>query len=272
MYLVKFIIFINVKRILFLFGLILASCSADNESAIEFEIVDPNQLEGAKLVRVENSLDGSSFRAQEWIETFSYDSNNKLIEHDEENDRLKKIEYVNSKALQIRTYASYDRALLIFRDSFAYNNDGQFDKIYNFSINAGENVPLSSISEYIYDSDGRLIEIASKRVGGEFSYKRIFDWVDGRIYAVNEYRHEKKTITTEFLIDSKNNYKRYLPIYWLDPINLSPHNVRFSSVTDYTGAYDAVCNDCNFKYVYNAEGYPIEMKTDWGLTKKFFYE
>jgi hypothetical protein len=69
--------------------------------------------------------------------------------------RRYEIEYQNSKLKEYRTLRM-DEEKLIFRDSIIYNPNGTIQAIYNFSINSGENLPLSWIYEYEYDNENRL--------------------------------------------------------------------------------------------------------------------
>ncbi len=131
------------KTVIIFLVICLISCSKDNE--IE-------QSYGTKLISIEYEDSNDS-----WIENYSYSSDDELImiEDFRSLGRRYEIEYQNSKLKEYRTLRM-DEEKLIFRDSIIYNPNGTIQAIYNFSINSGENLPLSWIYEYEYDNENRL--------------------------------------------------------------------------------------------------------------------
>lgn len=210
-----------------------------------------------------------------WMETYSYSSSDELIRIEDfrSSGRRYEVSYENSQVKEIVAY-SINQNKIIFRDSIAYNANRTINKIYKFSINAGENVELSSIYEFEYDHENKVSRKSTYfvKIGKYTSIDKYF-WNGANIARVECYNGEEEMHYEYFYdYDNKNNYQKEIPTSIADPINWSNNNVTRMNWNDYLGNLDIICRPCVAKYRYNSDHYPIFIKFNWGRVMTLRYE
>ncbi len=249
------------KIAIIFFLLIIFNCTKD--SKIE-------KVTGTKLISIEYD-DGN----ESWIKNFYYSSNDELIkiENSYSLGRRHVIEYQNSRLKEYSTYEISD-GKLIFRDSIIYNSNGTISAIYHFSINSGENLPLSTIYEYEYDNDNKVSKKSTYFVSIQkyISIEKYY-WKGSNINRV-EYYNGDKVLNYEYFYeyDDKINYNKEIPTNISDPVNWGENNVTVMNWIDYIGNLDIICRPCLSKYKYNLKNYPVSIEFNWGLIMQLNYE
>jgi len=250
------------KHILIILTTVLIiSCSKDDAIT---------KSKGTKLVSIEYFEENKN-----WKENYLYDSNNKLneVENLYSLGRKYEIEYSDGKLKQFTTYRINDNKK-IFRDSILYNFNGDIEKIYNYSINSGENLPLTWIYEFEYDNSGKLTKKSTYFKSNE-EYMRFekYYWNGENIERIEEFNETEELYYEYFFtFDDKVNYKRNIPIYISDPINWSENNVTIMNWNDYHGNLDLICRPCESTYKYNLDNFPVKIETNWGRQLELGYE
>lgn len=209
-----------------------------------------------------------------WTEKFSYNSSGDLIlvENLQSYGRDIKFEYTDNRLIQYLTYQRNDNKL-IFRDSIGYNSDGSIAKIYNFSINSGDNLPLHMINEFFYDA-GKLKEKISYS-DTISNYKRTdkFYWEGANIIKVETYNNEEKLIIESWYeYDDNQNFKKNNPYYIENSNNWSANNAISFILKDHVGNICLVCNPCITDYKYNLDGLPVKITAGSGRIMKLNYQ
>ena len=201
-----------------------------------------------------------------------------------ENDQLRSMEEVDSfgrrfdyefegdKLIQILTYDKYPEDRLIFRDSLAYDQNGNLLLIYNFSINAGENLPLAIVDSLFYDDQGYLNYHVkySLRFDKYYSY-HLYCWEDGNLKHYKRYNDEQKLASESRArygdeIDFKEIHSD--PRFWLYPNTWSTNDVIISEFIDHIGNIDYACDPCYDNFVYDDRGRLIQAQ---GIYGSIFY-
>jgi len=249
------------KTAILFFAIFIFSCS--KEKVIE-------QSSGTKLTSIEYEDENDS-----WIENYSYSPNSELIKIEDFRSlgRRYEIDYQNSKLNEYTTYRM-DEEKLIFRDSIIYNSNGTIQAIHNFSINSGEDVPLSWIYEYEYNVENKVSKKSTYFVTTqEYTSVEKYYWNGDNIERVEYYNGDNELYYEYFYkYDDKINYKKDIPINISDPINWSKNNVTEMNWKDYLGNLDLICRPCVVKYKYNLDNYPISIEFNWGRKAKLTYE
>jgi len=247
--------------LILIFTIFIISCSKDN--VIE-------QSHGTKLTSIQYEEDNDS-----WIVNYSYSSNNELIKIEDFRSlgRRYEIDYRNSILKEYTTYRM-DEEKLVFRDSIIYNSNGTIQAIHNFSINSGEDMPLSWIFEYEYNAENKVSKKSTYCViTQEYTSIEKYYWNGDNIGRVEYYNGNKKLYYEYFYkYDDKINYKKEIPINISYPINRSKNNVTEMNWKDYLGNLDIVCRPCVAKYKYNLDNYPVSIETNWGRKVKLKYK
>lgn len=250
------------KKIIILF-LVTCFISCSKDSEIE-------QYSGTKLISIEYEDDNDS-----WIENYSYSSNDELVKIEDFRSlgRIYEIEYQNS---QLKEYTTHriDEEKLIFRDSIIYNSNGTIQAIHNFSINSGEDLPLSWIYEYEYDNENKISKKSTYFVTiQEYTSIEKYYWNGDNIDRTEYYNGDEELYYEYFYeYDDKVNYKKEIPSNISDPISWSENNVTEMNWIDYLGNLDLICRPCVAEYKYNLENYPVSIEFNWGRKIKLKYE
>ena len=231
---------------------------------------DFEQSFGTKLVSIEYEANNDS-----WTENYSYLSNGELnmIEDFRSLGRRYEIDHQSSILNEYTTYRIDDEKL-IFRDSILYNSNGTIQAIHNFSINLGEDLPLSWIYEYEYDNENKVFKKSTYFVRTQ-KYTSIekYYWGEDNIKRVEYYNGDEELYYEYFYeYDDKVNYKNDFPTSISDPINWSENNVTKMNWNDYYGYLDIICRPCETEYKYNLDDYPVEIEYSWGGILKLKYE
>lgn len=163
---------------------------------------------------------------------------------------------------------------LIFQDSIIYNPTGSIQKVYNFSINAGEDLALTWIYEFDYDSGNKVTQKSTYLVPTkEYTSIEKYYWNKNNIERTDHYNGKGELHYEYFYTyDNKVNYKKGLPLSITDPVSWSENNVTAMNWKDYYGNLDLICRPCVATYKYNLDHYPVEIKYNWGRTLKLTYE
>ncbi len=251
----KLKIIVSLSLTIFIF-----SCSTENG----FE-----HYSGNRLISIEYKNKDES-----WIENHTYSSDG-VLNRIENFHSLGKEYTLNYKDSRLNVYHTYrkDNGKLIFRDSIVYNENGTIHAIYNFSVNSGENLPLSWIYEYEYDNINRIKKKSTYFViTQEYTSIEKYYWSNGNIKR-SEYYNGKGKLDHEFFYeyDDKINYKKEIPTGISDPINWSKNNITKVDRNDYLVGIDILCQPCIAEYKYNLDNLPISIKFNWGLDMKLNY-
>lgn len=245
--------------------LIFAFCMISCSKGDKFE-----QSFGTKLISIEYVNNNG-----DWTENYSYSTNDTLIKIEDFRSlgRRYEIDYQNSKLKEYRTYRM-DEETLIFRDSILYNPNGTIQAIHNFSINLGEDLPLSWIYEYEYDNENKVSKKSTYFVRiEEYSSIEKYYWKGDNIDRVEYYNGDEELYYEYFYkYDDKINYKKEIPTSISDPINWSENNVVKMKWKDYYGNLDLICGPCETEYRYNLDNYPVEIEPSGGRLLKLKYE
>ncbi|MCF6223293.1 MAG: hypothetical protein L3J34_06145 [Flavobacteriaceae bacterium] len=242
------------KTITILF-LVICFIACSNDQEVE-------QSYGTKLILIEY-MEGD----RNWIENYTYSSNDKLniVEDFRSLGRRYEIEYQDKQIKEFSTY-SIDKNELIFRDSILYNSNGTIQAIYNFSINSGADLPLSTISEFEYNDQNKVSKKSTYFVTIEkyISIEKYY-WSENNIEKVAYYNGDEE-LSYEFFYkyDDKVNYKKEMPVGISNPVNWSDNNVTEMNWIDYSGTLDLICAPCIAKYKYNLNNRPVSIKYNWG--------
>jgi hypothetical protein len=249
-------------RIAFItFVFLISACSKD-------DILE--QSSGTKLISIEYTDDNRN-----WLENYYYSNNGKLeeVQNFYSLGRKYSIEYEKD---QIKEYSTYkmDENKLIFRDSILYNPDGTIQAIHNFSINSGEDLPLSWIYEYEYDIENRVSKKLTYYVRiQEYTSIEKYYWNGDNIERAEYYNGDEELYYEYFYkYDDKLNYKKAIPTSISDPINWAKNNVTEMNWNDYYGNLDLDCQPCIAKYKYNLDNYPVSIEFNWGRKFNLKYE
>ena len=167
-----------------------------------------------------------------------------------------------------------DDNTLIFRDSILYDPNGNIQAIHNFSINSGENLPLTLIYEFEYNIQNRLSKKSTYFVNiGEYTSIEKFYWLGNNVVRTEYFNGEEELYYEYFYTyDDKLNYKKGLPIHITNPVNWSENNVVQMNYKDYVGNLDLLCGPCTSEYKYNLDHYPVSIKHNWGRELMLTYD
>lgn len=258
------------KAYYLLLVLVITSCGSD-------EIIP----DGTKILSIQHSENplGLLPKAKEWEEKIIYDNMGRIVKVTEalspssyrtfERDQLGRI-------VHILTFDGVTNSLLN-RDSITYNNDSPYkNKLFNFSINSGDNLPLTFIYKYYYNTSNEVIrrETFFVATNQNIIVEKYF-WINGDINRKELYRYTpNEFLAYEFFYeyDTKVNYKGSLPMYLNDPLNQTNNNIIKESFNDYYGDWEALCNPCITGYKYNASSLPYVINASWGSRIDITYE
>lgn len=211
---------------------------------------------------------------QTWLELYEYNDAGQLIAVERQNGLGEKKSFIYSGDRLVETATvRLDNGTLIFRDSLGYNAAGQVVKIYGFSINSGDDVPLSQIKSLTYNNQGQLVEVSSEFVNLEdYQPRDTYVWQNGNVVQVNHYNGAE--LQQEFYL----TYDDKLSVYPENFIGIgypeaaTRNNVVSTDWTDYTGLLDTACKPCTTNYQYNANGLPISFTTNWSYAGTLSYK
>ena len=211
---------------------------------------------------------------QTWTDKYEYTddgqvrsvtSDNGLVERDE-------FTYANGRLLEKRTVQVQNNRL-VFRDSMVYNANGQVAFIYKYSINEGADLPLSSIESLTYDGEGQLIEVSTEFVRvTDYKPRKVYRWRDGNAIQADYY--DGDVLQQEFFFTYDDRPALQFENF-TNPGNLSlvnENNLIHTDWVDYSGVLDTVCKPCEIAFVYNLNGLPIFLQTNWNLKATFIYQ
>lgn len=248
-------------------ALILLSISiifgCDNDDSIQ-------NIYGTRIISIEHRQEDEN-----WFENYTYTPNGKLnqVEDYHALGRRYEIAYADDRIVEFKTFRM-DENSLIFRDSILYNPNGSMQAIYNFSINSGEDLPLTWIYEFEYDNLNRLSKKATYFVNiQEYTSIENFYWSGNNIERTEYYNGDEELYYEYFYTyDDKKNYKKGLPMHLSYPVNWSENNITEMKWKDYVGNLDLICSPCITEYKYNLDNYPVLIKYNWGKELILTYE
>lgn len=227
-------------------------------------------LSGTRLVSVEYTDEYD----KEWTETYTYSSEGRLmsIEDSRLSGRRHEVVYEGSTIKEYLSYGISDGRLL-FRDSVLYNPDGTIHAVYKFSINSGEGLPLSRIYEFEYDDNEKVVKKSNFFVSTqEYTSEERFYWKGDNIERSEYYYNDELRHEFFYEYDNAINYKKGMPQHIINPIDWGKHNVKKTDWKDYSGVLHISCKPCLTDYRYNVDGYPTEIRTNWGTNTKLTYD
>ena len=211
---------------------------------------------------------------QSWEQLYQYDDDGKLIFIEEINHHgnTQQFLYSDNQLVEIR-HLDQSNDQLIFRDSLALNAQGLVERVYNFSINQGTDVPLNSITYLSYDGNGQLTERQTvyERLT-DYTPRDVHYWENGNVIQTNRFNGDEKMQEFYYTYDDKlalphtawqNTGFQYVK---------TRNNVVSTDWTDYTGLLDTACKPCTGTYTYNDHGLPASYTTNWGYTQYFEYK
>ncbi|MDX8340826.1 hypothetical protein SLH46_16635 [Draconibacterium sp. IB214405] len=248
---------IGILTVLVLF----CSCSKD-----DVEIENSN---GTKLISIDYS-----YEENEWSEYYYYNSKDQLVEMEDLRSLGRRYEFLYSddKVEQIETYRISDNRI-VFRDSIAYNDAGEIDRIYSYSINLGDDLPLNLIYEFEYDDAGNIVKKTTySDFYGENPRIQKYYWTDGNVTRAEEWSGDQLVTEYFYTYDDKIYYKKDARNYATGEVIKNRNNVKSISFKDYSGLVDAICNPCESSYTYNLDDYPVKITTSYGRTMRINYE
>lgn len=226
-------------------------------------------IHGTKLISIAYTQNN-----RYWQEKYNYDEYGvlKSFEDLDSTGRRYEFEYDSNLIREIKTFNIIGNTL-IFRDSILRDSEGRILTINKYSKKL-EEVPLTWIYEFQYDSEGKL----SKRL----TYFKVIEaytnidqyyWDGNNVEKVEKY-DGNGVLNSEFFYayDDQLNYKKEIPSYITDPVNWSESNMLQESFNDYTGLIDAICNPCSVTNKYNLDGFPVEITYEWGQKLSLSYE
>lgn len=256
------------KNTYLFFVLIIISCGND-------EVVP----DGTKIISIKHSENplGLLPKNMEWEEKIIYDNANNIVKITESasNSYIIFETYFLNHIFQKLTYNVKND--LIFRDSITYLGDSKkIDKVYKFSSNAGKILPLSFIYKYSYNTDDQIVSKETLDViNSKILIKEKYYWKSGNIERKELFRYEpNEFIAYEFFYeyDSKNNYRKSLPMCIDDPLSQTANNITSESYNDYYGDWEALCNPCTTKFKYNKSSLPFVIEASWGSKIDITYQ
>jgi len=242
------------KSVFILFSLliILSACNEDQ--------VAPLSADGTVIASI-NHTNGN----ESWLETFEYDNQGRIvsIENEVSLGTRRTFHYGGDQLLEIRTIQMSDERL-IFRDSMGYNTDGALTNVYKFSVNQGEDLPLSSIETFSYNGAGQVTEISTDNLWtDDYNPRKVFHWQNGNVVQEDHYWNGED-ISIEFYMsyDDKRyvNTHGYIGFQYSEAI--TNNNVIEVDWTDHTGLYDTACKPCTTSYTYSND-LPTAFTTNW---------
>ena len=260
------------KALCMLLVLIIASCHSE-------EVIP----DGEKIISIQHSENilGLNPKAKEWEEKIIYDNSGNIVKVIVQYSKLNTVvEYDKlNRVAHVFTFNSMTNNLL-FHDSITYFNDSlNKDRIFSFSINAGEKIPLTFIYNYYYNMDGQVVRKETFSVYDNKNYSvEKFYWRDGNIERKEFFSYlfgePNEFLAYEFFYeyDTKVNYKKNLPMYLNDPLSQTTNNITSEAFNDYYGDWEALCNPCITDYKYNASSLPYIVHASWGSRIEITYK
>jgi hypothetical protein len=211
---------------------------------------------------------------QTWLELYAYNDAGQLISVEEQNGLGRKKSFVYSGDRLVETATvRLDNGILIFRDSLGYNAAGQVVKIYGFSINSGDDVPLSQIKSLSYNNQGQLVEVSSEFINLDgYQPRDTYTWQNDNVVQVNHYNGDELEHEFYLTYDDKLsvNLESHTGIGY--PEAATRNNVISVDWNDYTGLLDTACKPCTTTYQYSANGLPTAFTTNWSYAATFSYK
>lgn len=221
------------------------------------------------IISLGDQLDKISYEdgGLNWTENFKYFEDGMLNTVESNNSSGKRFEviYEGVQVSEVKTFI-VNTETLVFRDEYFYDENGNILLHKNYSINSGDNLPLSRVDSFKYDMSLRVIEqISFSSFRNEVSAVRKFYWNDENIVR-EEYLDGEDNVRYEYFYqyDDKINYKKGLGTYLHDPLNWSDNNITSMNWNDYVGNLDIYCRPCDNYYSYNDKGLPAIIDNDLG--------
>ncbi len=210
-----------------------------------------------------------------WEETFEYDNQHRLISATDLRSlgRRRNLEYQEGQLFQERTYELMNETLA-FRDSIVRDDQGQIEAIYKFSVNGGEDVPLSRIEHLFYDDQGQVIESRTEYLNsGDYRPRKVFHWENGNIIKEDQYWNGTDlSIEFYFTYDDKLGINSNSILLFHQAGQPTRNNVISVDWTDHSGLYDTACKPCTTSYGYDDRQRPTSFSTNWGYSATIVYK
>ncbi len=210
-----------------------------------------------------------------WMETFNYDNDERLISVDNSSTSGGRKEFVyegNNVTRINHIELSTDTIHQI--DSLTYNNEGNLISFNVLSAYPGPGFSEVWSYEFEYDDNGRVSKQTSffDRSGEDAGYI-IFEWTGDNIRKLNYFNQEDDILYEYFYeYDNKLNYAQGIPIYIQEPLYWNRNNITKFDYIDHTGLLDLACGPCTYEFEYNEDDYPSEIEYNWGYTKMLTYK
>ena len=210
---------------------------------------------------------------QQWQETFEYDNNGRLISREDERTAGHRITYQYEGDLLVeRQTIDPSNGTLIFRDSITYNAQNLIDRVYRFSINQGNQVPLSDIRNYRYNAQGQLAEVSTEYVNlSDYQPRHVYHWQDGNVVQVDRFNGDCPMIEFYYTYDKQ-------PVVFFEGWNgldtpevKTRNNIISTDWTDFTGLLDTACKPCTQTFSYFPNGLPRSVSFNWDYSMHFSY-
>jgi len=191
---------------------------------------------------------------------------------DSHNESRYEIEYLNSKPSSIFRFIEGE---LFTRTDIQYSENGNIVSLEYLTPNDSGEFDSGIIYEYSYDEDNRVIERIKYSVEKDEYYDRMkYFWSRDVIIRKEIYFDPSGPLFQEYFYryDDKKNYKKDIPIYFLDPINWGEHNVTNYEVVEHIFIPATFYRECSYSYIYNLDNYPTEIIGQHGSILKLTYE
>lgn len=207
----------------------------------------------------------------ERVENFVYNPNGTLRSVETELfARKNECDYANNQLQIIRVLGNDDA--LIRKDSFSYNEAERINKVFRFSNNGNDSLEVRWTYEFFYNEENQVNKMITS-LTNEIIHSDSFYWSNNNIVQIDIFdKMENLAHIYLYEYDDKQNFKKDLPYYSLDPLSFSANNVTQYTAMDFTGILDLVCNPCNHSYKYNLDDFPVEIDYGWDWKYRISYE
>lgn len=235
------------------------------------------QLDLAQPIEIAYSYEEGEFE-EDWALYYTYDNEGNIstVEDLRSLGTRYVYDYNEENILQERNTYRISNDKLLFRDSMLYNPDGTLMAIYNFSINGGEDMPLSWIYEYEYNDDNMLSEQSTYFVRAEeYTSTEKYYWSGNNVERKEYYHGKNEALFYEYFYeyDDKPNTEKLFHKKDLSRIDdWNQNNVIKMDWNDYLGDLHISCRPCKYNYKYNRHGKLTRFTTNSGLTTDLIYE
>jgi hypothetical protein len=209
---------------------------------------------------------------RDWTETYFYDSNNRLDSVTKSNihNTLRFLYDATGKLQKRITYSPLIQKVA-FIDTFEYDNQQRLVKMSNFSINRGENLPLSMVKIFKYGNNNQIETEITLFPKDTFRITE-YVWSGGNIVKMKEFDNNKKlNFEATLQYDDRKNPFKDLPTNIDNVLYLTNNNIVNNLGKDFTGLWDPVVNPTKTKYKYNNLDFPYEFQLNYEYKATIFY-